>query len=428
MSQETRCEGSKKPSVAIIGGGVAGLTAGYFLHDDFDLRLFEKTDRIGGNAYTYRARDGEEVDIAVAAFGRAGYPMFYKLLDDFRIRTKASAGAYMSFHDLDTGTGLYLTPTWKGLKAQRFKAIRPSSVGAYFRLLAGVRRAKAQLDAGSLEGLALRDALKRIPQISGDARIIFLSALCLVSSMSCDEVLEAPASFFINKLKVHNDVISPKFVYSVRTVEKKTKSYVDALAAPYRNRIVLGSRIRKVLRGGEGVTLLFEDGERATFDHLVFACNADQALALLEKPTEEERRLLGVWRYKEGRLVVHRDHASFPKKELIQAYTFLYTDRQGRFETSVNGGLWHEPGVSPSCDLISSQHPNFPIREELVELDTVLRTPIFDFRSVPAIGSLPKLNGANRTYYCGSHFGYGLHEDAVRSAIEAASALRSHRD
>lgn len=417
-----------KPSVAIIGGGAAGLTAGYFLHDEFDVQIFEKTDRIGGNAYTYRARDGEEVDIAVAAFGRAGYPSFYKLLADLGIRTRATAGSYMSFHDLDAGTGLYLTPTWRGLRAQRFKAIWPASVGAYWRLFDGIRRAKALLDAGRLERLTFREALEGIPQISGEARIILLSVLCLLSSMSCDEVLEAPAGFFIGKLKVHNDVISPRAVYSVRAVVKKTKSYVEALAAPYRNRIVLGSRIRTILRGGENVTLVFEDGRKAAFDHVVLACNADQAFALLEKPTAEESKLLKAWRYKEGRLVVHKDHSSFPKRELIQAYTFLYTDRDGRFDTSVNGALWHEPGVSRTCNLISSQHPNFPLRAELVELDIALRTPIFDSQSVATIEKLPKLNGVNRTYYCGSHFGYGLHEDAVRSAIAAAREIRALRN
>ena len=156
---------------------------------------------------------------------------------------------------------------------------------------------------------------------------------------------------------------------------------------------------------------------------MIFACNADQALELLDAPTPLERELLSAWRYKDGRLVVHRDHTAFPKRELMQAYTFLYRRRDGGFSTSVNGSLWFEPGVPRTCDLIASQHPNFPIREDRIELDTVLRTPIFDFRSCATTARLPELNGVKNTYYCGSHFGYGLHEDAIRSAVDVARAL-----
>ncbi len=166
-----------------------------------------------------------------------------------------------------------------------------------------------------------------------------------------------------------------------------------------------------------------DDGEKKRFDDVIFACPADTALALLEKPTAMESKLLGAWKYKDGTIVVHRDHSAFPKKELIQAYTFLYTQKGDAVHTSVNGALWHEPGVPKSSDYISSQHPNFSIREDLKEYEAKFRTPIFDFNSCPTIPDLPSLNGVMRSYYCGSHFGFGLHEDAVSSGIAAAVRL-----
>ena len=86
--------------------------------------------------------------------------------------------------------------------------------------------------------------------------------------------------------------------------------------------------------------------------------------------------------------MVHRDHTAFPKRELMQAYTFLYRRRDGDLSTSVNGSLRFESTAPRGCDLIASQHPNFPIREDRIELDTVLRTPIFDFRSCATIARL----------------------------------------
>jgi predicted NAD/FAD-binding protein len=408
--------------VAVIGGGAAGLAAGHFLRRDFELTLFEQGSRLGGNAYTFTARDGQEVDIAAAAFGRAGYGCFFRLLDELGIATRPSAGAFLSIHDLDSRQGIYVTPSLRGLRAQRFRLLRPSQLRPFWELWRGLASARRIQRAGGFGDLTVREGLRLLPRISGDAETILVCALCLLSSMSAEEVLEAPARFFFEKLAVHDDVLSPRAVYSVRTLPGGTRSYVSALARAFGDRIVLDARIRAVLRDGDRVRIV-SDRREDVFDKAIFACNADQALGLLEAPTPLERELLSAWRYKEGRLVVHRDHAAFPRRELMQAYTFLYRRRDGVLSTSVNGSLWFESGVPRSCDLIASQHPNFPIREDRIELDTVLRTPIFDFRSCATTPRLPALNGVKNTYYCGSHFGHGLHEDAIRSAAEVARAL-----
>lgn len=409
--------------IAIIGGGIAGLTAGYLLSRKYEVELFEKQDRLGGNAFTYDTDDGRKVDIAVAAFGKAGYPNFYKLLDELGIRTQRCLSAYMSFHDLDTGKGLYITPNPMGLMRQGFRIMGPAQARTIWRLLRGVGRLRKMMAAGQLDDLTLEQALEKVPRFSEMTRVVFLGALCLLSSQSADEVLAAPAKFFVHKLDVHNDVISFKAAWSVRAVRGHTRSYVNALAKPLGERVHLSSRIQTVIRDENGIELVFEDGHRRRFQRLVMACNADQALELLQDPTNQERNLLGAWKYKPGRIVLHRDHGSFPHRDLQQAYTFLFTMRDGHFDTSVNGVLRYEPDVDRKCDLISSQHPNFPIDPEKIEFETVLRTPIFDFDSCATIASLPSLNGVNRTYFCGSHLGHGLHEDAVKSAVDVAALL-----
>jgi predicted NAD/FAD-binding protein len=363
------------------------------------------------------------VDIAVAAFGRAGYKRFFGLLAELDIPTRPSAGAFISIHDLDSREGIYMTPSLRGLRAQRFRMLRPSQLRPLWELSRGLASARRIQEADGFDDLTVREGLRLLPRITGDAETIFLCALCLLSSMSAEEVLEAPARFFFEKLAVHNDVLSPRAIYSVRTLPGRTRSYVSALARAFGDRIVRNARIRTVLRDEDGARVLFSDGSEACFDKVIFACNPDQALELLETPTSLERQLLSAWRYKEGRLVVHRDHTAFPKRELMQAYTFLYRRRGGVFSTSVNGSLWFEPGTPRNLDLIASQHPNFPIREDRIELDTELRTPIFDFQSCATTARLPELNGVLNTYYCGSYFGFGLHEDAIRSAHEVARAL-----
>lgn len=410
--------------IAIIGGGMAGLCAAYFLRDSHEVTLFERDDRVGGNAYTLDLKDGLQVDIAVAAFGRAGYPEFFRLLDELGIRTQASRSGFLSIHDLDSGDGVYLTPAPRGLLTQRFALLKPRRVAMLLRLWRGLARSRRIQAEGGFAGLSMREGLELLPAIRGDAETILLCALCLMSSMSGDEVLAAPAEFFFGKLAHHSDVVSPRALYSVRTVHGGTRAYISALAERLGDRIELNSRISSVKRDDLGAELTFDDGSTRRFEKVIFACNADRTLELLADPSPLETEVLSPWRYKDGRLVVHRDHAAFPPAELMQAFTFLYRRRDGGLDTSVNGVMRFLAGVPNDCDLIGSQHPNFPIRDELIEFDTVFRTPIFDFESCAVQARLPELNGHRNSYHCGSHFGYGLHEDAVTSAASAARLIQ----
>lgn len=414
--------------IAIIGGGMAGLTVAYLLHPRYDITLFEKTERIGGNAYTLTTSEGEEVDIAVAAFGKTSYKNFFRLLKKLNIDTISimnikpfvSFGLGLSFCPLDTGKSLYLTPSIKGILAQHFDLMRPSTLKTLLGLKRGFQTARKMFDAGKLKGLSVEEALKVIPEIKGDAKLLFIGGLCWMSSMYCPDVLDAPADFFMEKLKVHDDLLPPKSLYSVRFTRNRTREYVEALSKDLKDKVVLKASIEKVARRNNRVVLKMKDGERIVFDRVIFACNADQALNLLEDPTIKEEKLLGTWKYTEGKVVVHKDHSHFPRRALMEGYTFLYHKKGRYIETSISGSLCALPGVSDQCDLISTQHPNFPIDPGKIVFEKVFRTPIFDFNSTAVIRALPSLNGEKNTYYCGSHFGFGVHEDAVTSAIEVA--------
>jgi len=416
--------------IAIIGGGMAGLTAAYLLHSRYDITLFEKSGRIGGNAYTLTTPEGEDVDIAVAAFGQTSYRNFFKLLAKLDVETISimdinpwSFGLGLSFCPMDTGKSLYLTPSVKGVFAQNLALLKPSTLKTILGLKRGLQMARRLSDAGKLKGLTVEQALKKVPWITGDAKLLFIGGLCWMSSMYCHDVLDAPADFFMEKLKGHDDLLPPKSFHSVRFTRKRTRSYVDALSRGFKDRVILNAAIRTVVRKKDKVVLVMDGGERLVFDQVIFACNADQSLSLLEKPTRKEETLLGAWRYTEGKIVVHTDHSRFPRRELMEGYTFLYQNKGRYIETSISGSLWALPGVSKDSDLISTQHPNFPIDPKHIVFEKVFRTPIFDFNSGATIKELPSLNGLNNTCYCGSHFGFGVHEDAVSSAIEVARKL-----
>ncbi len=413
-----------KKKIAIIGGGIAGLTASYLLHNKYDITLFEKDDRLGGNAHTHNTKDGYEFDIAVAVFGKKSYPNFCKLLSELNISTTRIYKSFVSLHNLDTKKGLYITPhSLKALITQKFAMLNPLTLFSMAKIFPNINKGIRMKNNGELDGLSMEDALKRLPGLEGYAFLIPTFVLCIVSSMYFDEVMRAPASFFFGKMEHHKDFFSPRIIYAMNCATGRTRSYVGAIASCFKDKVILNSRITRITRSDKDVLLKMADGSTLGFDKVVFACNADQALNLLEKPTDKENTLLGPWAYKDGLIAVHRDSSSFPARELCQAFTFLYTQKGDKIHTSVNGSVWHEPGVPDDCPYISSQHPNFPIEDSLIDYKKIFRTPIFDNQSVSTITDLPTLNGEMNSYYCGSHFGYGLHEDAVVSAVEVAKML-----
>ncbi len=251
-----------KTTVAIIGGGIAGLTAGYLLHQKYDVTLFERSERVGGNAYSLRTPDGREVDIAAAVFGKFSYINMSRL---FRRLNVSMSGPFWtdclhssclgaSFQNLETKKGMYLTPGIRALLAQRFEILRPHNVKSMLQLMTGLRTAETLLKQGALEGLTVDQMLSRVPDITGNAKLIFLCCLCLISSMHCEKVLDAPAEFFVQKLKVYHDFMPPKALFSVQFAKNGTKS---AMYRPCRRLWGTGSsRMPASERSAEGTAML----------------------------------------------------------------------------------------------------------------------------------------------------------------------------
>ncbi|MCP4753505.1 MAG: FAD-dependent oxidoreductase [Proteobacteria bacterium] len=402
-----------KEKIAIIGGGIAGLMAAYLLDRKHDITLFEKDSRLGGNAYTLNTRDNHTFDISVFAFSKSSYTNFFKLLSELNVEDTSFAvrGLGTCYRNLDTKetnvfSPLMLNPRW---------AI--PSIRAGFKLRKAIIEGVRLLDEGKMDGLTTAEGLKLIANLEEKTYFRMVCIICLAASMYFDEVLKSPAAFYFGKLK--------KFFTNAnfRLVKNKTKTYVDAMVDAIGGNIVLNSTVKSVARSENEVTIKTEDGQSQKFDKIVFACNADQVLDMVENPTDEEKRLLGIWNYKDGLVVVHQDYSSFPRRSLHRMYDYLYTHRDGKYHTSINASYWYQKGVSKKCRHLGSQHPNFPIDEKLVEFKKVFRTPIFETESFAMVDELPSLNGKMNSYFCGSHFGFGLHEDAVKSAVEVAEQL-----
>ena len=210
-----------------------------------------------------------------------------------------------------------------------------------------------------------------------------------------------------------------------RTVVGGSHAYVKAFAKDFKGRLHLDSAVRGVHRQEGQVRLTFSDGEAQTFDQVVIATHADQALHLLQDPTVLERQLLSPWEYQLNQTVLHTDSSILPtQKHAWAAWNFTREAKtQEDRPVYVSYYMNRLQGLRAQNDYCVTLNRHQAFKPETVIAEMDYHHPLYSFDSIATQSKLPQLNGCKQTYFCGSYFGYGFHEDAVRSGVEVAKAF-----
>jgi len=205
-----------------------------------------------------------------------------------------------------------------------------------------------------------------------------------------------------------------------RAVTGGSRSYIDKLTAPYRTRT--GVPVASVARGAFGVMLHDEAGEAARYDHVVLATHADEALALLDRPSAAEREILGAFRYSRNRAVLHSDATLMPRRRRAWS-SWNYLGRSGGDLDSLCVTYWMNrlQRLPAAMDYFVTLNPTRQPRDVLYE--TIYEHPIFDLGALAAQRRLWSLQGQGNVWFCGAHFGAGFHEDGLQAGLAVAEAL-----
>ncbi|WP_371484692.1 NAD(P)/FAD-dependent oxidoreductase [Kitasatospora sp. NBC_00315] len=421
---------ARRGRTAVIGSGVAGLTAAYRLQTaGTEVELFESDTRLGGHAHTQEVTGGDgravALDTAFLVHNDRTYPHLTDLFRELGVRTRASE---MSMSVQCRGCGLEYAGARGpgGLFARPALALRP----AYLRMLAEVprfhRRARRLLadDRPGADAVTLRRFLAEGRFSSYFVSHFMTPVVSCVWSCPPDLAGEYPARYLFAFLENHGMLAvtgSPTW----RTVEGGSRTYVEKIAARL-TAVHRGAPVRAVRRHPDGVEITTAGGEPADFDAVVVATHPDQALRLLADPTDAEREVLGAFRYSLNPTVLHRDTGLLPTAPRARAsWNYLMPDCTGSADAvQVSYHLNRLLGLDTAEDYLVTLNEDAarPLPADRVVARMVYEHPVYTPESVAAQRLLPALS-TGRTAYAGAYHGWGFHEDGCRSGVLAARAL-----
>lgn len=416
--------------VAIVGSGVSGLVAAHLLRDRFEIDVFEADERIGGHVYTVDERDARgrshAVDTGFIVFNDVNYPRFCALMDELGV---ASQPSDMSFGVRCEASGFEYSGTgFTGLFAQKRNVLRPSHWGMVREILRFFREAPRLLAGEPDLDRTLRDYLDEHGYGRRFVEQFIVPMGAAIWSATRDRILQFPAVQFVRFFN-HHRMLQVRGRPAWRVLRGGSRTYVEALTRPFRDRIHTSTPVLRVERRADGVDLRTNRGP-ASFDAVVLAVHSDQALRMLGDPRPAEREILGAVGYQANDLQLHTDVRVLPRARRARAAWNVHLPADAATARSadpvaVTYDMNTLQSLAPAADarfLVTLNRPDLP------DAATVRRSlryehPVFDAAAVRAQARHREISGVDRTYYCGAWWGYGFHEDGVRSGERVAHQM-----
>jgi predicted NAD/FAD-binding protein len=413
---------SEKPKLAVIGAGIAGMAMAWLARDEFDVVLYEAEARLGGHADTQLVtldRVEVAVDTGFIVLNDRNYPNlegFFRELDVATHDTEMTFGVSIGDGALEYG-GSNLAQ----LFAQKTNLLRPRFWRMIQDILRFNREAPALLTSETTETLG--DYLDRNRYSAGFTEDHILPMGAAIWSASVAGMRAFPARHFVRFFHNHG-LLTINDRPQWRTVTGGSRMYVAKLRAALGARVRSASPVHRVSRMGDRVSVS-TDHDTAMFDQIVLACHADQALAMIEQPTPEERALLGAVRFQANTAVLHTDPALMPRRKAVwSAWNYLSRDAADHGQAiSVTYWMNALQSIKTAKPLLVSLNPLIPPDPAQVLLRRDYTHPVFDTAAMAAQAALPGIQGVDRLWFAGAWTGWGFHEDGIASAVRIAQAL-----
>src|SRR3954452_1816074 len=408
--------------IAIVGTGISGLVTAHRLHREHEIVLYEASDRIGGHTNTVpvEAADGtHRIDTGFIVFNDRNYPNFEALLDELGVPSRPSR---MSFSVADGRGGFEYSGTPWGLFARPAHLLSPAFLGMLRAWRPFNREARALIGVnGPAPSLAYW--LDRLGFSRHFVERLIVPQASAVWSADPAQMWSFPASFMAEFFENHG-MYSLRDRPQWRTVGGGSRSYVEAITAPWRERVRTAAPVQRIERLPDCVRIEADGCETEEFDQVVIASHSDQALAMLADASEAEREVLGAIPYQPNEAVLHTDAAVMPRRRAAWSSWNFHLSETPAQGTTVT--YWMN-----KLQQLRSRRQYFVTLNRGAEIDPakVIRRisydhPVYTKEGVAAQSRHAEISGpSHRTHYCGAYWGWGFHEDGVVSALRTYKSI-----
>ena len=404
--------------IAIVGAGISGLIAAHLLHREHEIVVYEANGYAGGHTNTIRvdtAHETHHVDTGFIVMNDRNYPNFTRLLERLGVATQQT---HMSFSVKGEEQDFEYSGTPRGIFCQPGNLASPRFQRMIVDLIR-FNRALRRLLEGEDSQESMHDFLSRHRFSRAFVERLIVPQMSAVWSADPRKAGSFPARF-IAEFFANHGMLGFRDRPRWSTVVGGSARYVEALTAPFRERIRLEAPVRSVTRGAEHVEILAAGGAPETYDHVILATHSDQALRMLRDPSEREHELLGAIPYQLNEAVLHTDSTLLPRRRLARAAWNFHLLREPKPLSTVTYYMNHLQRLTTEQEFCVTLN-----RTEAIDPAKIIRTisyahPMYTPHGVRAQSEHSTISGlSGRTHYCGAYWGWGFHEDGVLSALRA---------
>lgn len=409
----------RQQRIAIIGAGISGLAAAWLLSRTHEVTLYEAAPRLGGHSHTVEAQ-GVPVDTGFIVYNEPAYPNLTALFAHLGVATQASN---MSFSVSLRNPALeYAGSDLAGLFAQKRNLLNPRFF-AMLRDLVRFYREAPQAAARTPE-MSLRDFLREGAYGGAFAEDHLYPMIAAIWSCPAGLAGDLPAAAFVRFCENHGLLkLTSRPVW--RSVAGGSREYVARLRAAFSGTVRSGNGVTEIRRSESSVLVRDQSGDSARFDQVVVACHADTALQLISTPTAREQALLGAFRYTSNETYLHSDTSFMPRRKAAWAAWNYAGQRGEQAEICVTYWMNRLQHLPTQQNWFVTLNP--PREPSGIVLRQTYEHPMFDLAALRAQKNLWALQGADRLWFCGAHFGAGFHEDGLQAGLAVAEALGGAR-
>jgi predicted NAD/FAD-binding protein len=411
--------------IAVIGSGISGLSAAYFLSKKHKVDLFEKENHFGGHSYTVEIPTDNSnnlisIDLGFIVFNKINYPNLVQLFDFLNVSYEESN---MSFSVSVKNSNIeYCGSGLSGLFSNKYNILNFNFLKMIKEIIFFYRDAE-EINEKHYEEETLNDFLKSKKMSNYFINFHIIPMVAAIWSVPLNSAREMPMSLFLNFFKNHG-LFKIKNRPQWYTVKGRSKIYVNKILQAISGEYFKNYEIKKVLRNKNSVRLFYGSlDEFFDYDHVVFATHANDVLELIANPTENEKKILKNFHYKKNIAILHEDELLMPKNKNAWSSWNSILDVKNLDKNCVTYWLNKLQNLKSQKNYFLTLNPILDIDNKTIIKKVEFTHPIYNIKTIVAQKYLSGLQGINNTWFCGSYFGYGFHEDGVKSAMSVAKKL-----